>query len=78
MTQSPQQPRSGTPKGLIVAGCLFLGVVAGIGALYGMKGKPGNSAVAMPDAAMCESSKIKAEKLAAVTRGEIAALKIRC
>lgn len=76
MTDSPQMPRAGTSKGLLLAAGLFLGVVAGVGALYVMKGKGGNTAVAAADAKACEFSRPKAEKLQAVTRGEVAALKI--
>ena len=74
MTQSPRPSRSATSKGLLVAGGLLLGVVAGVGALYGMKGKGSNTALVQ--AGSCEASRTKAEKLAAVTRGEVASLKI--
>lgn len=75
MTDSPPPARPGTSKGLLIAGSLFLGALIGLGALYAMKG-PGRNAPVSGAAVACEASKPKAEKLAAVTRGEVAALKI--
>lgn len=69
-------PRAGTNKGLLIAAVLFLGVLLGVWALYGMKGRSRNAQLASTAAQSCTAAKATAEKLEQIARGEVAALKI--
>lgn len=76
MTDAPTPPRSGTNKGLLIAGALLVGLVAGVAGLYGMKAGSRNAEVAVAGGASCAAAKVLAEKLDPIAKGEIAALKI--
>lgn len=66
--------RTGTTRGLWIAGSLFAGIIVGVSALYGMKAGSRNGNVA--GAGSCGPAKVLAEKLEPIARGEVAALKI--
>jgi len=73
MTVDPKSATPGSKSGLLIAGGVFLAVVAGLTGLYGMRGKARNGEVA---AQGCDSAARIAEKLRPIARGEVAALKI--
>ncbi|MCA0422292.1 MAG: TlpA family protein disulfide reductase [Proteobacteria bacterium] len=62
------------PRGVWLAGGLGLGIIAGLAALYGMKGGSRNANVAV--SGNCGPAKVLAEKLEPVARGDVAAMKI--
>lgn len=78
MTDAPTPRQPGTNRGLLIAGALLVGLVAGVAGLYGMKAGGGNAQVAAGTAGApnCAAAKPLAEKLDPIAKGEIAALKI--
>lgn len=76
MTIDPNSAPAGTTRGPLIAGGLFLVVVLGVAALYGIKGTSRNGQMADAGAPSCSAAKRVAEKLEPVARGEVAALKI--
>ena len=70
----PKSASAGTSRGLLIAGGLLIGIIAGVAGLYGMKGASRNGDSA--GAADCGPAKRVAETLEPVARGEVAAMKI--
>lgn len=75
MNETPRTTRLRTVGGTLLAGGLLLGAVGGIGTIYLIR-TPGKTGAPPADLASCEASVIKAEKLAVVATGEVAAMKI--